>query len=113
MRTRLRRIVLRLASYALGAAAVSLATLFAFQAFVSLRLPDLQPWHRWSPPSEAHARDLGKEATLADYLRREERVFAELRTEIEDRVPASERTRGNRYWREGISHASRFAQDWN
>jgi pimeloyl-ACP methyl ester carboxylesterase len=39
-------------------------------------------------------------------------VFAELRAEIE-RLPAAERTLGNRYWRDSLAHASRFRQDWN
>ena len=113
MHDRLKRIAVRLLSYAGGALAVSLLTLFGYQTVASLRLPDLQPWHRWSPPAEARARDLGPEVSLADYLAREDRVFSELRAEIEDRVPEAERTRGNRYWRESISSPSRFAQDWN
>jgi alpha-beta hydrolase superfamily lysophospholipase len=113
VKERLKRASRRLAAYTGGALAVSLLTLFGYQAVVSLRLPDLEPWHRWAPPSEARARDLGESATLADYLAREERVFAELRAEIEERLPESARTHGNRYWRESLSHPSRFRQDWN
>ena len=36
-----------------------------------------------------------------------------MRAEIEDKLPPAAQTLGNRYWRDSISHAARFAQDWN
>ena len=66
----------------------------------------LSRWHRWAPPAEAKAGDLGDRVTLADYLGREERVFAELRAEIEDRLAPGAQTLGNRYWRNSLSHAT-------
>ena len=45
------------------------------------RLPDLESWHR-SVPADATAADLEK-ATLAEYLRREDTVFRDVRDRIE------------------------------
>ncbi|HEY8141875.1 MAG TPA: alpha/beta fold hydrolase [Kofleriaceae bacterium] len=103
----------RIAAYALGLAAFGVLTILVYQAWSAQSLPDLEPWHRWAPPAEGKARDLDPKVTLEDYLAREERVFAELRAEIEDKLPPAAQTLGNRYWRDSISHAARFAQDWN
>ncbi len=113
MRAALRRAAARLSLYSLGAAGVAFATLAVYQAWSSRSLPALQPWHRWAPPAEMRARELGPGVGLGFVLEREERVFAQLRSEIEERVPAAQRTLGNRYWRESLAHASRFARDWN
>ena len=45
------------------------------------RLPDLESWHRYVP-ADATASDL-ETATLADYLRREDTVFRDVRDRIE------------------------------
>jgi alpha-beta hydrolase superfamily lysophospholipase len=103
----------RLAAYAAGAVVFAALAIVVFQAWSAHSLPDLEPWHRWAPPAEGKAKDLGTGVMLADYLAREERVYSELRAQIEDKVPASARTLGNRYWRESLAHPSRFTQDWN
>jgi alpha-beta hydrolase superfamily lysophospholipase len=76
------------------------------------RLPDLQPWHRHSPPSEVRAGDIDARFTLADYLERERRVFDEVRTEVEDLLPPSGDT-VNRYVRTSRSSPSRLERDYN
>ena len=107
------RALLRAAGYAAATAAVGVVTLLGYQAFSAHSHPDLQSWHRWSPSAEMRARDLGSGVGPRDYLAREERVFAQLGAEIEDRLPAAEQTLGNRYWRDSLAHSSRYAQDWN
>jgi alpha-beta hydrolase superfamily lysophospholipase len=76
------------------------------------RLPDLQPWHRVVPP-DASTRRLTRSSTLADLLVIEERAFRTVRERIEDTLDPAWRLPANRYNRDGRSHPSRFATDWN
>jgi alpha-beta hydrolase superfamily lysophospholipase len=77
------------------------------------RLPDLQPWHRNAPPSEIRASDIDEQFTLADYLAREERVFSEVRTLVEDALPPAGEHAVNRYVRASRSSPARLARDYN
>lgn len=77
------------------------------------RLPDLQPWHRYSPPSELRAGEMDDRFTLADYLSREGRVFEEVRTSVEDVVTPSGPFEVNRYIRSSRSSPSRLERDYN
>ena len=54
----------------------------------ALALPDLEPWHRFVPASEAPAPGPRRELTLEDYRDREERVFREVRENVEARGAA-------------------------
>jgi alpha-beta hydrolase superfamily lysophospholipase len=75
------------------------------------RLPDLDAWHRLAP-SDATASDL-RTATLADYLRREDAVFRELRERVEQTSPGQGSPPANRYDRRSRSHPSRLGWDAN
>jgi alpha-beta hydrolase superfamily lysophospholipase len=97
------------------AAAVFLivVTIVGVRVHDALGLPDLKPWHRFVPASEVRARDVDEKFTLDDYLKREERVFREVREGVEARVPRGEPRRFNRYVRGSFSSAERFGTDWN
>ncbi len=75
------------------------------------RLPPLEAWHR-DAPADATAADLGT-ATLAEYLRREDAVFGEVRDRIERTSTGSATPPANRYDRRSRSHPSRLGQDAN
>ena len=77
------------------------------------RVPDLKPWHRLVPAAEVHARDVGPDFTLDQYLAREQQVFDQVRTQIEDRLAPEERLSVNRYDRGGKASPSRLSRDWN
>jgi alpha-beta hydrolase superfamily lysophospholipase len=77
------------------------------------RLPDLQPWHRVIPRAEVRARDIDERFTLADYLKREEAVFAEVRSRIEDPLPPEQAQMANRYARGSRSSPTRMDRDYN
>jgi alpha-beta hydrolase superfamily lysophospholipase len=77
------------------------------------RHPDLQPWHRYSPPSELRASDMTDRFTLADYLAREQRVFDEVRQHVEDVVRPVSPFEVNRYVRSSRSSPSRLDRDYN
>ena len=75
------------------------------------RLPDLEPWHRYVP-ADATASDL-ESATLADYLRREETVFRDVRDRIERTSAGSASPPASRYDTRSRSHPSRMGSDRN
>jgi alpha-beta hydrolase superfamily lysophospholipase len=76
------------------------------------RLPDLEPWH-WLPPrAEVRAADINEQFSLADYLKREDQIFAEVRR-IEDAVPAEQAQMPNRYARGSRSSPTRLDRDYN
>lgn len=94
-------------------AAVASGTVVLLRAFDSLRLPDLRAWHRFAPASEVTAADLNGEFTLADYRKREEAVFLEVRRDVESRLRPEDRTAANRYFEGSPLHASHFPTNWN
>ena len=97
---------------AVWAAALIVATLIIGGAVSARqRLPDLQSWHHYAP-ADATASDL-ENATLADYLRREETVFREVRDRIERTSEGTAAPPANRYDRRSRSHPSRIAPDGN
>src|SRR5262245_27490766 len=77
------------------------------------RLPDLQPWHRMIPRAEVRAGDIDERFTLANYLQREDEIFAEVKSQIEDRVPPEEAQLPNRYARGSRSSPTRMDRNYN
>ena len=75
------------------------------------RLPDLEPWHRYVP-ADATASDLAT-ATFADYMRREEILFRDVRDRIERPSAGGAAPSANRYDSRSRSHSSRIGTDWN
>ncbi len=75
------------------------------------RLPDLQAWHRYVP-ADATASDL-ESASFADYLRREEALFADVRARVESTSPGPAAAQANRYDTRSRSHPSRLGWDAN
>ena len=98
-----------------GAAAIVLSTLAVGGAASALgRLPDLQPWHRLVSRLEPRAGEITAAFTLDDYLRREDAVFAEARSTVDDVVsPGADAAVPNRYVIGSRSHPSRLGTDWN
>jgi alpha-beta hydrolase superfamily lysophospholipase len=77
-----------------GAVIVTIILVFAFQA--RLRLPDLEAWHRLQLREEFRA-GRGDVRSFEDYLRLEERLFAELRARLMDDPAAADRYALGRY----------------
>src|SRR5262245_22521493 len=95
------------------AAIVAVAIVVGAAVSARSRIPDLKPWHRLVPSAEVHASDVRSTFTLNDYLAREEKVFQEVKVEIEDRLAPEERVSANRYDRNGKASPSRLERDWN
>lgn len=107
------RFVLRWLGRAAVTAMIVLATIVLARAWGARRPPYLQPWHRFVPPSEVRAAEMAETFTLEDYLKREDRIFQEVRENIEQRLAPENRTSADRYFPEGISSPHRYARDWN
>jgi alpha-beta hydrolase superfamily lysophospholipase len=91
--------------------AVSLVTLLALRIYDSQRGPPLEPWHTFVP-HELSVEELGK-ADWATYLKAEDRIFDEVRTEVTQKLDAEERVPVNRYFEGSPVYPGRFADDWN
>ena len=87
--------------FAILVALVALAVVVGAAVSARSRIPDLKPWHRLVPSAEVHASDVGPAFTLDQYLAREQQVFDEVRTRIEDPLAPEERLSANRYDRGG------------
>src|SRR5882724_7388770 len=105
------RRLLRLLRSVLVLLVVAVAVLLAARAWDSQRGPPLDPWHTFAP-HDWHAADIDR-ADWASYLKAEEAVFREVRTEVVDKLEVEARTPGNRYYAFSPIYPGKFAQDWN
>jgi alpha-beta hydrolase superfamily lysophospholipase len=96
---------------AIGIAVVATAALT--WAFLSRNLPELQPWHRYAPPSEGAAGDLGPSSTLSDYLAREARIFDELAAAVTGPIARDAPSAMGRYSLSSPLNPLRFERNWN
>ncbi|MBS7707616.1 alpha/beta hydrolase [Chelatococcus asaccharovorans] len=75
------------------------------------RGPPLEPWHTYVPDELSRAELDG--ASLEDYLTAENRIFADVRTEVTQKLEAEDRVPVNRYFEGSPIHPGHFKQDWN
>ncbi|MDM0051711.1 carboxylesterase [Variovorax sp. J22R115] len=86
-------------------------TAIALRTYDVQRGPPLELWHTHVPHELSRA-ELAK-SDWAGYLAAEDKVFAEVRTEVTDKLPPEARVPGNRYYDGGLVYPGRFVQDWN
>ena len=89
----------------------SLLTLLGVRAWNAHRAPDLDLWHTFVPDELT-----GDEIAATDwngYLAAEDRIFAEVRSEVTDQLPDEARTPSNRYFAGSPIYPGHFATDWN
>lgn len=105
---------LRQLAYFVGYGLLGTVTTLAVVYAVHLQsLPDPRPWHLAKLASEFTAADAATAKTLDDYVKREERVFAELKTEVYDQVAPEERRMLNRFSAGSISDPAAREPNWN
>ena len=73
--------------------------------------PDLLAWHLLELSEEYHAGH--PDATLKEYLEREERLFAQLEREVFQVTAQGGPDAINRYHPKSLAHPTRFERDWN
>jgi alpha-beta hydrolase superfamily lysophospholipase len=103
------RLLRAIALIALGAVMTALA---AYAIYLH-GLPSLSIWHTERLDAEFTAADAGRVATLADYRAVEDRVFAQLKERVHDRVPADERLAFMRYTAGSPSDPTAHPPNWN
>lgn len=100
--------VLRQGALILGVATL---TLLAWRAYDSERGPALQPWHLYVP-HELNVEQLDH-ADWARWLQAEDRVFAEVRQQVSERLDPDQVPPFNRYRKDSRAYPPSFATDWN
>lgn len=83
----------------------------ALRAWNSLGGPQLEPWHTYVP-DELSVAELDQ-ATWADYVEAEHRLFARMNDVVTRRLDAEDRVPHNRYFQGSAVHPAQFAHDWN
>ncbi|TCO15335.1 alpha-beta hydrolase superfamily lysophospholipase [Camelimonas lactis] len=111
MKRTMRGRLLRYLRRAVVLASVVVATLLGARAFDAWRSAPLSPWHTFAP--EELSRDELQHATWERYLAAEQRIFAEVRARVSDRLPPELRTELNRYAPGSRVYPGNFATDWN
>ena len=97
--------------YTLISAAIVVLLLFLFRIHTALSEPRLQLWHTYIP-KELSTEEL-ESATWGDYRAREEQVFAEVRTNVTEKLPLEAQTKMNRYYEGSLIYPPHFEHDWN
>jgi len=87
-------------------------TLLLAWAFQSRTMAPLQSWHTATLESEFTA-DASTDSTLAEYLAREDRLFAELRAEVYQTVVTTGATTYSRYRADGPQDPAQVKTNWN
>ncbi|CAG9257051.1 alpha-beta hydrolase superfamily lysophospholipase [Paraburkholderia unamae] len=96
---------------------LSLFVLIAFLCIVAVRFYDAQRkaplsvWHTWVP-EEMHEHEIDQ-ATWADYIAHENRLFDAVKKNVTDKLPEDERVPANRYFSGSPIYPGRFRTDWN
>ena len=85
--------------------------LLALRAWNVRNGPPLQLWHTYVP-HELSAAEIDR-ADWQTWLQHENAVFAEVRANVTDRLPPSERIASNRYFAGSPLYPAHFAHDWN
>jgi alpha-beta hydrolase superfamily lysophospholipase len=75
--------------------------------------PPLKAWHTIELDEEFGAPRAGEVKDLAGYLRLEERLFDELRREIDARVAPADRHALSRFNPESVAHPENYPSNWN
>ena len=105
-------------SFALGAlkylligALLLLAAVFIVRGWQAMRGPALQPWHL-HVPDEPTAGQIDN-MDWGQWMRREQAIFADVRTSVTEKLPEAQRIPQNRYFAGAPMNPANLKQDWN
>ncbi len=88
-----------------------LLAVFVVRGIEALRGPDLSLWHS-EAPDDARADEIDR-MSWAQWMAREDAVFAEVIARVVQKLPAAEQLAQNRYWAKAPMHAAALGTDWN
>jgi alpha-beta hydrolase superfamily lysophospholipase len=104
----------RLLVSAIGSVLLGLALILLGAYIWFLRSgPEPKVWHTTHLSAEFTAAQEGSVNSIAAYRALEDRLFAELKSDVIDKVPAEERTLINRYAAGSLSDPGLWPTDWN
>jgi len=96
-----------------GAAGVVVTLVVGYVAWNVHQHPDLEVWHRAALSEEFRRSDASRVPDFDAYLKLEDRLFAELRREVYDRVGTAQRLPINRYSAGSMSDPGGRSPDWS
>ncbi len=94
-----------------GVVLIGALTFLGIRAWDSQRGEPLEPWHTFIPhelPAEAL-----DQTDWPGYLKAEQAIFDEIKTEVTQRLDPEERVPANRYFAGSPVYPGRFKEDWN
>lgn len=97
--------------FLLAASLALLVAVFVVRAVQAMRGPSLELWHTHVPdePTPGQIDNMDWKA----WLTREDATFAEVRTEVVEKLPNELRLAQNRYWSGAPMHPAKLQHDWN
>ncbi|KWZ39228.1 hypothetical protein WS72_19800 [Burkholderia savannae] len=101
----------RAARFVLLALALLAALLLALRAYDVRNGPALEPWHTFVP-DELDVEQLDRSG-WDGYLRREDALFEQVKTQVSERLPPEARVPSNRYFEGSPIYPPHFEHDWN
>jgi alpha-beta hydrolase superfamily lysophospholipase len=107
---RFRRVV-AVVRWTLAALIAVALLLLVLRAYNVSNGPPLQLWHTYVPP-EMSAADIDR-ADWPTWIAHENALFADVRANVTDRLPPSERIASNRYFAGSPLYPPHFTHDWN
>jgi len=105
------RILIKLVRWTLLLAVLAVAVLLGIRIWDVQRGPSLSLWHEYAP-DELEAEDLAG-LDWAGWLAAEDALFAQVRANVTDELPESDRIASNRYFAGSPIYPGKFATDWN
>jgi alpha-beta hydrolase superfamily lysophospholipase len=105
------RLVTRPLRWALVLVAVILATVFVARSWEAWTGPDLSPWHTFVPDEAGEDELAGMD--WAEYLTREDALFAVVAREVTARLEPEDQVSENRFHAGSPLYPPAFATDWN
>jgi len=91
--------------------AVMLLTLLIIRIYDTQRGPKLELWHTFVP-HDMHAAEIDK-ADWGDYVKAENQLFDEVKTNVTDKLEPRTQTPSNRYYSGSAIYPPHFSTDWN
>lgn len=92
-------------------ALIVLIVLLGLRVALTERGPDLQLWHTWVP-EELSDSEMDR-TDWAGYLTNEQKIFAEMKANVSDKLPDDNPDTYNRYAEQSPVYPGHFATDWN
>ena len=107
----MKKIIMKFGKLALLLVAVSLLTLWGARAYNAWRSPPPQLWHTFVP-QELTVAEM-EQANWGQYMERENKLFADVRAEVTDKLPLEAQVQSNRFFSGSRVYPPNLSHNWN